>query len=189
MLFKSNTLSEIAAGRIDLAFRRWTRPTVVAGGALRTAIGVLTIVEVTRVDLRRISDAEARRAGFGSRNELVAELERRDTGDVYRVRVRHSGADPRTALRERAALTAEERATVTAALERLDKASRAGVWTRRTLELVRDRPATLAGDLAAAAGWERDWFKRNVRKLKELGLTESLDVGYRLSPRGRAFLS
>ena len=30
-------------------------------------------------------------------------------------------------------------------------------------------------------------FKRDVRKLKELGLTESLPVGYRLSPRGRAY--
>jgi hypothetical protein len=28
-------------------------------------------------------------------------------------------------------------------------------------------------------------FKTNVRKLKELGLTESLEVGYRLSPRGK----
>jgi hypothetical protein len=27
-----------------------------------------------------------------------------------------------------------------------------------------------------------------VRKLKELGLTESLQVSYRLSPRGRALL-
>jgi hypothetical protein len=27
-----------------------------------------------------------------------------------------------------------------------------------------------------------------VRKLKELGLTESLPVGYRLSPRGEAYL-
>lgn len=31
-------------------------------------------------------------------------------------------------------------------------------------------------------------FKRRVRQLKELGLTESLEVGYRLSPRGRAVL-
>jgi hypothetical protein len=29
----------------------------------------------------------------------------------------------------------------------------------------------------------------DVRKLKELGLTESLEVGYRLSPRGRALLA
>jgi hypothetical protein len=35
---------------------------------------------------------------------------------------------------------------------------------------------------------ERQAFKLNVRKLKELGLTESLEVGYRLSPLGEAFL-
>lgn len=32
-------------------------------------------------------------------------------------------------------------------------------------------------------------FKADVRKLKELGLTESLDVGYRLSARGEAALA
>jgi hypothetical protein len=31
-------------------------------------------------------------------------------------------------------------------------------------------------------------FKLDVRKLKELGLTESLPVGYRLSPRGEFLL-
>ena len=31
-------------------------------------------------------------------------------------------------------------------------------------------------------------FKLNVRKLKALGLTESLEVGYRLSPRGKSLL-
>jgi hypothetical protein len=38
------------------------------------------------------------------------------------------------------------------------------------------------------AGRERLEFKRDVRKLKELGLTLSLEVGYELSPRGRAFV-
>ena len=33
---------------------------------------------------------------------------------------------------------------------------------------------------------ERDPFKIRVRRLKDLGLTESLDVGYRISPRGAA---
>ena len=37
-------------------------------------------------------------------------------------------------------------------------------------------------------GREKPPFKRDVRKLKELGLTESLERGYRLSPRGRAVL-
>ena len=31
-------------------------------------------------------------------------------------------------------------------------------------------------------------FKADVRKLKELGLTESLATGYRLSTRGHAYL-
>jgi hypothetical protein len=37
-------------------------------------------------------------------------------------------------------------------------------------------------------GREKHPFKLDVRKLKELGLTESLEVGYRLSPRGRAVM-
>jgi len=55
--------------------------------------------------------------------------------------------------------------------------------------VVRDHPAVLAATLAKRVGQERDFFKQNVRKLKELGLTESLEVGYRLSPRGRAYLA
>jgi hypothetical protein len=36
---------------------------------------------------------------------------------------------------------------------------------------------------------ETQAFKTDVRKLKGLGLTESLEVGYRLSPRGVALLA
>ena len=46
-----------------------------------------------------------------------------------------------------------------------------------------------AADLAAALGREKLPFKADVRKLKALGLTESLERGYRLSPRGRAWLA
>jgi hypothetical protein len=46
-----------------------------------------------------------------------------------------------------------------------------------------------AGDLAPTQGQEKLTFKRDVRKLKELGLTESLEVGYRLSARGRTVLT
>ena len=46
-----------------------------------------------------------------------------------------------------------------------------------------------AGDLADELGMERLSFKTDVRKLKALGLTESLGTsGYRLSPRGQAWL-
>ena len=42
--------------------------------------------------------------------------------------------------------------------------------------------------LARQVGYERAVFKVKVRALKEMGLTESLEVGYRLSPRGHAVL-
>ncbi|MGH3360901.1 MAG: hypothetical protein ACRDOM_00450, partial [Nocardioides sp.] len=61
-----------------------------------------------------------------------------------------------------------------------------GAWTRDTLALIDAHPEVRAPDLAARVGRETAEFKRDVRKLKELGLTESLDIGYRLSPRGEA---
>ncbi len=74
-----------------------------------------------------------------------------------------------------------ERGELEARLERLDRASRHGPWTRTVLELIAARPEVRAPDLAAGLGLETQAFKRDVRKLKELGLTESLEVGYRLS--------
>ena len=54
------------------------------------------------------------------------------------------------------------------------------------LELIAAHPGVRAPDLAARLGRETLAFKIDVRKLKALGLTESLEVGYRLSPRGQA---
>jgi hypothetical protein len=57
------------------------------------------------------------------------------------------------------------------------------------LDAIGRRPGTRAADLAAEEfGRERDPFKIDVRKLKNLGLTHSLEVGYELSPRGREYL-
>ena len=56
------------------------------------------------------------------------------------------------------------------------------------LRTIHDQPEVRAADLAPQFGRERLSFKLDVRKLKELGLTESLPRGYRLSPRGRAAL-
>ena len=60
----------------------------------------------------------------------------------------------------------------------------AAPWTAAALALIRDHPATRAGDLAAAMGWETPPFKANMRKLKALGLTQSLETGYRLTELG-----
>ena len=185
MLFNRRALDGIEAGEIDLAFRRWKRPTVRAGGTLRTRAGVIAIDAVEQIGERRIDAGQARRAGFASTRELLESL--RPDGRLYRVRFHRIGDDPRLALRVRAKISRSERAELDARLDRMDRA-RGEPWTRQVLELIRDRPETLAADLAESLGREKLPFKRDVRKLKELGLTESLPVGYRLSPRGRAYL-
>jgi hypothetical protein len=185
MLFNARALEGIAAGEIDLAFRRWKRPTVRAGGTLRTRAGVLSIDSVEPTSQRRISAEDAARAGFASRAELLRSL--RPEGRLYRVEFHRIGDDPRAALRERSEISDQERAELDVRLDRMDR-SRGEPWTRRLLELIAARPETLAAELAASLGKEKLPFKRDVRKLKELGLTESLLVGYRLSPRGRVYL-
>lgn len=187
MLIKRAQLDAIVRGEVSVVFRRWQRPTVKPGGTLKTAVGVLAIDAVERVTMASITDADARAAGFAGRAELLTELKKR-TGTVYRIGLRHAGADPRIALRKRARISSAERAELRAKLDRYDKSSRLGPWTERVLQCIAKHPAVRAADLAVKLGYEKPWFKGNVRKLKALGLTESLETGYRLSPRGRAFL-
>jgi len=188
LLIRSATLTRIASGEVTLAFRRWHRPSVKAGGSLTTAIGVLAIDAVDEVTERQITADDATRAGYASRKALLDELARRD-GAIYRIRLRLAGEDPRIALREKADLNAEELEQVIARLSRMDRASRSGPWTLRTLELIAAHPGVVARSLATKADVERDPFKVNVRKLKNLGLTESLEIGYRISPRGETVLA
>jgi hypothetical protein len=185
MLFDRRALRGIASGEIKVAFRRWRRPTVKAGGTLRTRVGVLAIESVEPIEPAQITDADARRAGYPDRAAVLASL--RPEGRLYRVAFRLAGPDPRVALRQRAELSPGERAELDRQLARLDAASRHGPWTSEVLRLIASRPETRAADLAAELGREKALFKADVRQLKELGLTESLEVGYRLSPRGRAY--
>jgi hypothetical protein len=98
------------------------------------------------------------------------------------------GPDPRLALRERAELSDDERVALDERLDRWDAARADGPWTRKILRLIAAHPGVRAPDLAASLGRETLAFKRDVRKLKELGLTVSRSVGYEISPRGRAYL-
>ena len=118
---------------------------------------------------------------------MVGELNERNEGEVYRIELGKLEPDPRVALRERQADKTELQGLV-GRLEKLDARSEEGPWTRRVLEIIDAHPAVRAGDLCNMAGQEKLPFKLNVRKLKTLGLTESLEVGYRLSPRGVALL-
>jgi hypothetical protein len=185
MMIPMTTLAGIVAGRITLAFRRWDRPRVVVGTRMRTAVGLLEVTAVDEVDVDALTDEDARRAGSASREALVQALAGRADRPAYRVGLRYAGPDPRIALRA-AAPTPAELAGIQTRLDRLDRASAIGPWTRATLDLVDRFPEVRAPDLAARVDRETAEFKRDVRKLKELGLTESLDIGYRLSLRGEA---
>lgn len=180
-------LNGIVACEVTLVFRRWDRPHAKVGSLHRTPVGLVAIDAVDVVRLADITAADARAAGSASRTELVTFLRGRD-GQVYRMRVRFAGADPRIALRSDGELTDADLATLSQRLGRLDRASRHGPWTRDVLELIAANPARRAPELAEIRGLPTQPFKTDVRKLKELGLTESLKIGYRLSPRGRTFL-
>jgi hypothetical protein len=188
VLFKKAALDGIAAGRITLAFRRWRRPTVRQGGTLRTRVGVLSIDAVSVVRMRDISAGDARRAGFDSVSALRAQLDARDEGELYRIEFHLASEDPRIALRQQATLAAAEVDELAQRLARFDASSTSGPWTRQVLHMIAEEPGRRAPDFAERMGLDVPTFKRQVRKLKELGLTESLLVGYRLSPRGRALL-
>jgi len=188
VLIRPVELEQILAGDIDLAFRRWDRPRLLVGTRMRTAIGLLEVSSVDEVALEAVTDDEARRAGASSRDDLVARLAARPERPVFRVGLRFAGPDPRVALRERADLSDDDLDQLARRLDRLDRLSPRGPWTQQTMDLIDRFPATRAPDLAEGLGRDTPSFKRDVRKLKELGLTESLATGYRLSPRGRAVL-
>ena len=185
MLFKQEHWAGLADGTITLAFRKWNRANAKAGRRVRFAGGYLMIDDVRIVDEAKLTKTDATRAGFDSVAALRAELAKFGDGDLYRIELHWDGPDERVALRQDDELSDDEVAAIRARLAKLDKASTRGPWTATVLHLIAERPAVRAPDLAASLGLETLVFKRDVRKLKALGLTESLKIGYRISPRGQ----
>ena len=183
MLFRADLLQGIAEGRVTLAFRRWRRAPPADGSTLRSPVGVLALDRVTLVDEGDITPDDVRRTGL-SVEELRASIA--GEGTLLRIELRLAGADPRLALRERVP-DGRELETIIARLARIDAASDQA-WTLRYLRLIADRPGVVSHTLARHVKAEVLPFKRRVRQLKELGLTESLEIGYRLSLRGRVVL-
>lgn len=184
MLLKQVTLEGIGRGDITLAFRRWQKPTVKSGTGLRTAIGVVRIDAVEPVDEVTISDDHARAAGYADRAALLDDL--RSDGTLYRITFDGIELDSRLALRETANLSDADWHALAARFAKWD--SMVPGYFPSILRLIGQNPEVAAATLAERLGVEKLKFKQDVRKLKELGLTESLDIGYRLSPRGAAAL-
>lgn len=99
-----------------------------------------------------------------------------------------SGPADWSRLAEQTNLNAKDVANITKRIDRMDASSNVGPWVRRTLQLISEQPGVVSTTLAKQMGIERYAFKALVYKLKRLGLTYSLDVGYSITPRGRAYL-
>jgi hypothetical protein len=189
VLLERRARDGILDGSVTVLLRRWRRPQATPGRVYRTAAGLIAVDEVTVVDPATLTDADALPAGYASADDLRADLRGAEGDPVYLLRVRPAdGPDPRSVLATDDRLTPADVAELDRRLDRLDRASSSGPWTASVLAAIQAEPGRRAGDLAAAAGRERLPYKTDVRKLKALGLTISLPIGYRLSPRGEAYL-
>jgi biotin operon repressor len=188
--FEQRLRDGIHSGAVVLAFRRWKRSQVVPGRRYRTGIDMVEVESVDVVEPSSVDATQAREAGYASVGELLANLRGDPALPIYRIRLRRiDGPDPRDELAHAASLTGADIAAITTRLARMDSSSGRGPWTGTVLALIADRPGIVSTVLAEAMGWERQDFKLHVRRLKQLGLTVSLDVGYRLSPRGESYLN
>lgn len=187
MLLNRDTAEGIANGSITLVLRRWDAPRVKAGGTQRTMAGTIRIDDIAELPAdHRVTAAQARAAGYPDAATAQKDLDRRQARHTYAIAVSFLAPDERPALAANDRLSPGEVAAIAARLDRWDAATEP--WTRQYLQLIGDNEAVRAPDLADRVGLDVPRFKRRVRQLKGLGLTTSLDVGYRLSGRGRAFL-
>lgn len=83
MLLKLALLEDIKAGKVDVIFRRWNRPTVKTGGTLKTKLGPLSILSVTDMSADDVTDADARRAGFKDVADFRKWLDTMKEGSIF----------------------------------------------------------------------------------------------------------
>ena len=195
LLFQKRFHAGLQDGSITLTLRRWAKPHVKPGGRYRChPLGVLEVDRVDVVPLGSVTEEDARRAGFGSRDELLGHLASGPAGplgaseQVYRVELHHAGDGDRVSLALDDQLGPDDVVRLQDRLARMDARSGTGPWTAATLALIEAMPRVAASRLAAELGREKLAFKADVVKLKKLGLTQSFEVGYEVSPRGRAYL-
>ena len=196
MQFRRRDKDAIARGELTLTFRRWRRPQARAGGRYRVGSHVIEVTSVDRIEPSEITAEDARDAGHDSAQAALETIRRnqRKSGDesapLYRVAFQCLGeqADPRMILASDSSLEDAEVSEITERLAKMDSRARQGPWTRAALQAIAVTPGRRAAELAAEQGRETAKFKADMRKLKALGLTISLEVGYELSPRGRVVL-
>ena len=83
MLLKLALLEDIKAGKVDVIFRRWNRPTVKPGGTLKTKLGFLSIKSITDMSADDVTDADAKRAGFKDVPDFRKWLDTMKEGNLF----------------------------------------------------------------------------------------------------------
>jgi hypothetical protein len=190
VLINQATAAGIADGTVTLVLRRWDAPRAKEGGTQRTPAGTIRIDRIREYPVGYLVTREqARAAGFADAKSAQAELDRRPAAHTYVIAVSYVAPDERHELAADDRLTEADVAAIAKRLHAWDAASSDGPWTIAYLELIAANETIRAPDLASTVGQETARFKRRVRQLKGLGLTISLDVGYRISPRGEAYLT
>ncbi len=194
LLFQKRFHAGLRDGSVRLTFRSWSKPLVKPGGRYRChPLGVLEVDRVEVVTVGSITGEDARLCGFDSREALLGYLREvrdrplRARDQVFRVELHHGGDGDRVPEALDASLTDEEVARLTRRLDGWDARAEAP-WTWKTLRLIARHPRTAASKLAPRLGRETLPFKADVRRLKKLGLTQSFEVGYELSPRGHELM-
>jgi len=92
MLLKRELLEDIKAGKVDVIFRRWSRPTVKAGGTLKTKVGLLAIKAMDEMDAADVTEADAKRAGFRDLADFRKWLDTMKPGHLFhRIEVGYLG--------------------------------------------------------------------------------------------------
>jgi hypothetical protein len=187
MQFTQDAHEPVANGEVTLTFRLWKRPHAKVGGRYRVGAVVIEVERIDLVPFSSISAREVRRTGSPDRESLRARAAHAGPIDddtlLYRIEFRVVDVARRVAP---VAASSESIAATAAKLDAMDHRSAAGPWTRAVLALIGANPGVVSTVLAETVGRPRAEFKQDVRKLKALGLTESLEVGYRLTALGEA---
>jgi hypothetical protein len=188
VLFTNDQRRRILAGEMIATIRAWQAPQVKAGKRYRFDDDhelVIHAVDLTPFDALTASDLAA--AGFATRADFDAALPRfandRPEGPFHVVRFT---LEPRRVPPPAAPADIEK---LLARLDKLDRASPVGPWTRDTLTLIAANPRLVSTRLAEQLGRERVDLKTDIRKLKAMGLTRSHDTGYDVTELGRQVLA
>ena len=185
MQFTQDSHAAVADGTITVTFRLWKRLHAKVGGQYAVGAVIIEVDAIEMMPFAAITRTDMRRAGAKDRESLRTRAAHAGPIDddtlLYRIEFHVVGAKP---TRGQRAVDETQLDEIDAKLDRMDARSSFGAWTRAVLGLIGDRPGTVSTELAAICGRPRPDFKLDVRKLKALGLTESLEVGYRLTPLG-----